>query len=125
MFEQFKKKIEEPLAKTIILGFNVASSSILTSIFTTEITIDGKLEWKHFYSTISFYFLLGAWGITYLYLRFIYQSETSIKKFEDDEYCKAYMRKECLPEAAKRANRLIKSGKNSGEIRDILNDLHI
>ena len=43
----------------------------------------------------------------------------------DDEYCKAYMRKECLPEIAKKANKLIKSGKDSSEIKNIIKDLNL
>jgi len=61
----------------------------------------------------------------YFYFRFLYSSEKSIKDYMDDKYCKAYMRKECLPEIAKKANKLIKSGKDSQDIKNIIEDLNL
>lgn len=126
MVEPIKEKIlRSPLFKTLVGVFSLVVFSVLSSTFTIEITKDGVLNWTLITQSISFYVLLVLVILMYFYFRFLYSSEKSIKDYMDDKYCKAYMRKECLPEIAKKANRLIKSGKDSQEIKNIIDDLNL
>lgn len=126
MWTSFKKKIfESPLIKTIISVFNVLIAGILTGSFVTEIAVNGELQWRDFYKTTIFYLLLLFAVFLYIYQKFLFNYERSILNFMDDDYCKAYMRKEYLPELARKTNELIKSGQDSGAVRDILDDLNL
>lgn len=63
-----------------------------------------------FYKIKSFYVLLLISAAVYLYYRALYLYEKNIEKFLDDDYCLAYMRSKCLPEAAERYKELIRNG---------------
>jgi len=126
MFNKIKRKIQDaPIFKTIIGIFSLIIVSVLSGAFITEINIDGKLCWMVFYKARSFYGLIIFGFLIYFYYRFLYSYDKSIINFKDDAYCKAYMRKECLPELAKKAKKLIKSGKSTEEIKNIIKDLNL
>ena len=122
----FKEKISKSvLFRTMVGIFSIIIFSILSGAFISEITINGILEWGFFYKARSFYFLLASCVLMYFYFRFQLERDESIEKFKDDEYCKAYMRKQCLPEMAKKANEWIKNGKSKGHLKDIMSDLNL
>jgi hypothetical protein len=122
----FKEKIlKSVLFRTVVGIFSIIIFSILSGAFIAEITIDGTLRWNLFYKTKSFYFLIASCFLMYFYFRFQLEKDESIEKFKDDDYCKAYMRKQCLPEMAKKANEWIKNGKSKDHLKDIMSDLNL
>jgi|SRR3989344_5568148 len=126
MLSNLKEKLEKSaLLKTIIGIFSLVVFSILSGAFITEITHDGSLDWSFFYKTKSFYILIACCILMYFYFKFIFFIDQSVEQFMDDEYCKAYMRKQCLPEVAKKVNGLIKKGKSTDEVRNIMSDLNL
>jgi len=44
------------------------------------------------------------------YNRALFDHETNVLKFSDSEYCLAYMRSKCLPEAAEKYKEKIREG---------------
>jgi hypothetical protein len=126
MLSDLKKKLEtSPLFKTIIGVFSLVIFSVLSGAFTTEISIDGNLEWSTFYKARSFYGLMLSSILMYFYFRLQFSFDQNVTKFQDDEYCKAYMRKECLPEAAKKINTLIKDGKSTKQVKNIITEFKL
>jgi len=124
--ESFKEKVlRSPLFKTLVGIFSLVIFSILSSTLTIEITKNDKVEWGLIFHSISFYILLFLIVLMYFYFCFLYSSEKSVRDYIDDKYCKAYMRRECLPEIAKTAKKIIKSGKSTQEIKNIINDLNL
>ena len=85
-------------------------TGILSGPFVTEITVDGRLLWRSFYKAHSFYLLVVLSILIFIYNRFLYLREKDIEKFRDAEYCLAYMRSKCLPEAADRFIAKIRDG---------------
>ncbi|TAH00129.1 MAG: hypothetical protein EAZ15_09800 [Sphingobacteriales bacterium] len=112
-----------PEVRTGIFILSVLLSGILCSGFITEITLNGKLEWSSFYQTTTFWILCVYTIVLYLYNRFIYLHEKNILKFLDDDYCKAYIINQCLPEITERYKKDIKDGKQLTELIDIRAEL--
>jgi len=112
-----------PEVRTGIFILSVLLSGILCSGFITEITVNGKLEWSSFYQTTTFWILCVYTILLYLYNRFIYLHEKNILKFLDDDYCKAYIINQCLPEITERYKKDIKDGKQLTELIDIRAEL--
>jgi len=54
--------------------------------------------------------------------RAIYSRETEIHNFMDADFCVAYMRSKCLPEAADRYRKMIREG-NGGEMKQAMDEL--
>lgn len=75
-----------------------------------EISTSDGLDWSEFYQAKSFYGLLATVVVSYIYNRKAYQYEREVERFQDDDYCRAYMRSKCLPEAAENYRELIRSG---------------
>ncbi len=105
-----------PLIKTIIFFFLVIFSGILCGTFLSEININGKLEWSIFYKTISFYIIIVYLILIFIYYRFIYKLEKNMLNFLDDDYCKAYIRSQCLPEIISKYKESIKYGKKPKDL---------
>ena len=122
MWINLKIKLEtSPLVKTIIGIFSLIIFSVLSGAFVTELTHDGSIVWSDFYKAKSFYGLVLGAVLMYFYFRLQLGPDETVDKFRDDEYCKAYMRKQCLPELAKKINTsLKKAGDADGTVRDIL-----
>jgi hypothetical protein len=112
-----------PEVRTGIFILSVLLSGILCSGFITEITVNGKLEWFTFYKTTTFWLLCVYTILLYMYNRFIYLHEKNILKFLDDDYCKAYIINQCLPEITERYKKDIKDGKQLTELIDIRAEL--
>lgn len=116
---------KSPFLKTLVGIFSIVVFSVLSGAFVAEITVEGKVQWFLFYKTASFYLLVLCSFLMYLYYKFQLDIDVSVEKFKDDDYCKAYMRKQCLPELAKKTNDLIKEGKTNGRLKDIMTDLKL
>lgn len=112
-----------PEVRTAIFILSVLISGILCSGFITEITVNGKLNWASFYKTTTFWLICIYSILLYLYNRFLYLHEKNILKFLDDDYCKAYIINQCLPEITDRYKKEIKEGKNLSELIDIRAEL--
>ncbi len=109
-----------------VIDFSLIIAAVLTGAFVFEITVEGVLRWDLFFKTASFYLLTAFAVCTYLYYRFIHtEDDSSVVRFMDDEYCKAYMRKECLPALTKTVNKLIKSGESTAGMMSTLRDLDL
>lgn len=120
--KQIVKKYPE--IKTVIFFFSVIVSGILCSAFVSEITINGKLVWKEFYRTFSFWGIVIYSFLLYLYNRLLYRYEKNILKYLDNDYCKAYIVKACLPELIDKYKNDIKSGKASNKFINISEELN-
>ncbi len=110
---------ERPEARTGIFILSVVLSGVLCSAFVTEITVEGKLVWSSFYKATSFWLICVYSVLLYLYNKFLYQYEKNIMNFLDDNYCKAYIKSQCLPEIVERWKKDLREGKNSTELIDI------
>ncbi len=115
--------LKTPEIKTLIFILSVLLSGILCSAFVAEITINNALDWASFYKASSFWFIIVYSILLYLYNRFIYRFEKNILNFLDDNYCLAYIRRECLPEIVNKYKQDIKSGKQPNEFIDIKKEL--
>lgn len=97
-------------------------TGILSGLFVAEISSATALNWTKFYHAKSFYGLLLIVVIIYFYNRALYNHETSITRFSDTDYCLAYMRSKCLPEAAEKYKEQIRKGEG-GELLQIMTEL--
>lgn len=81
-----KLKLVVVLILTILIG-------VLSSVFVTEITHDGKIEWSRTTTVLSFW-LLFLVSIFWIGLQVAYLNhEQNILRFSDDQHCLAYIRK--------------------------------
>ena len=114
--------LEAPLARAV---FHVASNvlvAVFAGAFVYQITGTKGLEWSEFYKHSSFYCLVITTAIIYWYNKVLYQRDRDILKFADTEYCIAYMRSKCLPEAAEQYRLAIRRG-DRGELINAMKDL--
>lgn len=81
MIENIKKWLLTPSGKTIIFVLSVIVSGILSGSFVTQITIEGKLVWKLFYKTLSFYLVVLYIIALYFYNKYIYVQEKDVMEF--------------------------------------------
>ncbi len=81
-----KIRLAVTLFLTIVIG-------VFSSLFATEITPNGIVEWNRTFKTYSFWILIIL-SIIWLWIHInLMEYDNSILAFSDDEYCKAYMRK--------------------------------
>lgn len=113
---------KSPLIKTLVFGISTIVSSILAGLFVYEITMNGIVEWETFYKAKSFIGILIWLLFVCLYNSFLYEREMDILKFKDENYCKAYIRSQCLPEVAARYRNLVRSG-NTSDLKDIAGEI--
>lgn len=114
--------IESPSCRTVF-GFVVPLiSGVLSGIFVNEITSPTGILWNDFYKAHSFYALIVLGIVIFLYNRALYLHEKELMRFLDSDYCIAYMRSKCLPEAAERYKSLIRSG-GGGELKQAMDEL--
>ncbi|EDZ61421.1 hypothetical protein SMGD1_2528 [Sulfurimonas gotlandica GD1] len=118
----FKIITESPAWKTFFSSVLPIITGILSGIFVIEITIDGVIAWSSFFKATSFYVLVFVAICMYFYNKAIYLFENEISKFSDDEYCTAYIRSKCLPEAAEKYKTLIRNG-NGGELKQAMDEM--
>lgn len=97
-------------------------AGILAGIFVFEITTPAGIQWDSFYRAKSFYLILALGVIVYFYNRALYSRDRDVLRFADSEYCVAYMRSKCLPEAVERYRTAIRLG-NSTELDEAKKEL--
>lgn len=114
--------LNSPTLRTVFSSVIPIVVGILSGLFVAEITGPAGIQWADFYKKPSFYGLVLATIVTFLYYRALYIHDVSIEKFLDDDYCRAYVRSRCLPEAAAKYNEQIKSG-DSGEFESAMREL--
>lgn len=114
--------LDSPGIRTIFGGVIPIAAGVLSGAFTYEITTPAGIDWYLFYKVKSFYWLLGLSFLIYWYNREVYLYEKEISRFLDADYCIAYMRSKCLPEAAERYKELIRTGAG-GELQQAMNEL--
>lgn len=117
-----KRAVESPGLRTFFGGVIPIAAGVLSGVFTYEITTAAGIDWLLFYKVKSFYVLLVLSALIYWYNREIYLYEQEISRFLDADYCVAYMRSKCLPEAAERYKELIRTGAG-GELQQAMNEL--
>lgn len=111
ILESLKELIRtSPKFKAVIFAFSVIISGVLCSGFITDITSNGSLVWTNFYKAPCFYLLVVYCFIVVIYYGFIYLEEVKTLSFMDKDFCKAYMRKEALPELAKKYREEVRKG---------------
>jgi len=114
--------VESPGWRTLFAFIVPVVSGVLSGVFVSEITQDAQIVWAEFYKAKSFYGLLALSWLTYAYNKAIYVHEREVSRFLDTDYCTAYMRSKCLPEAADRYKKLIRSG-DGGELKQAMDEL--
>jgi hypothetical protein len=96
--------------RAVFFLLSTVLSGVLSGAFIAEITINGKLAWGVFYTAPSFWALGSLSVLLYAYQRALFHRETHVSRFADKDYCLAYMRAQCLPEAAQRYKERIRNG---------------
>ncbi len=114
--------LESPGWKTFFSALIPIFVAVLSGTFVVEITVDGKFDWTLFYRSKSFYGLFALTILSYKYYRALYVYERDTERFLDVDYCRAYMRSQCLPEAAERYKVIIRTG-NIGELTRAMNEV--
>lgn len=114
--------LDSPAWKTVFSAVFPIITGILSGTFVAEISTPQGLDWPHFYRAWSFYGLACLTAVIYAYNRALYQREIEITRFSDTEFCVAYMRSKCLPEAAERFKVMIRDGE-AGELARIMGEL--
>jgi hypothetical protein len=113
MIDIRRKLIESPAIKVTAIAITALLSNVFAAAFIIDITNSyGHLGWLSFYKSIYFYLGISLFILLYFYYRAIYNYDNNLENFLDLDYCKAYMRRECLPELAKKAKEDIKNNKN-------------
>ena len=120
---QFRKWLfVTPAAKTVAGVTFTIIASVFAGTFVAEISTPFGLDWRHCYNTTSIYILACLSILQYIYQKALYTHERSILNFLDNEYCKAYARSECIPEAIKQWKAKIKDGQG-GELEKAMKEL--
>lgn len=117
-----EKFLESPGFRTFFSIILPIFAGVFSGTFVSEITTASGLNWAGFYRTLSFYVLLGLSIFIYWYNRELYHYEKEVSRFIDSDYCIAYMRSKCLPEAAERYKHLIRNG-GGGELVAAMDEL--
>lgn len=95
---------------------------VVSGAYVNELTTPDGVKWARSWSLASFYLLVAATSLMVVFHRAVYLHEISIDKFRDEQFCMAYMRSKCLPEAAERYRELIRSG-DGGELKQAMDEL--
>ncbi len=122
MHRLYDRILESPLWRTLVSIATTVAASILTGTFVYELSTESGLAWSLFYRAKSFYGLILVTAILYWHNRAVYTHEKQIDRFMDEEYCIAYMRSKCLPEAAERFKALIREG-SGGELAHAMDEV--
>lgn len=114
--------IESPAWKTVFAFIVPLVAGVLSGLFVSEISSNTGIIWENFYKAKSFYGLLVLGLCMYFYNKAVFLHERELSRFLDADYCTAYMRSKCLPEAAERYKQLIRSG-DGGELKQAMDEL--
>jgi len=97
-------------------------SGILAGTFISEISTPNGLDWKLAWTAKSTYGLIVLTIIIYKYNKALFLREKEVRQFLDTDYCIAYMRSQCLPEAAEKYKCLIRNGQG-GELKQAMDEI--
>lgn len=114
--------LEAPLARAVFQVLSNVLVAVFSGAFVFQISTSTGLEWSQFYKQSSFYGLVITTIVIYWYNKALYQIDKDILKFADSEYCIAYVRSKCLPEAAEQYRAAIRTG-NRGELASAMQEL--
>jgi hypothetical protein len=114
--------MESPGWKTFFSVVIPILTGVFSGSFILEITGQQGIEWLHFYKAKSFYALVVLTLIIFFYNRALYLREVETNKFSDVEFCVAYVRSKCLPEAAAKFREKIRQGQG-GELIEVMEEL--
>ena len=114
--------VESPAWRTFFAYVVPIVASVFAGLFIAEIATPEGIVWMSFYKAKSFYTLVVIGIGLYLYNKTIYLHDRKISRFLDADYCTAYMRSKCLPEAAERYRQLIRNG-DGGELKQAMDEL--
>jgi hypothetical protein len=114
--------LESPGLRTFFSAVIPIVAGVLSGTFVLEITTSKGLAWGTFYNARSFYALLALSLGIYWYNRELYLYDREVHRFSDVDYCIAYMRSKCLPEAAERYKERIRNGAG-GELEQAMDEL--
>ena len=124
LIEGIKQLIKtSPKFKTLMFVFSVVISGILCGGFINEITADRQVKWSNFYQSTCFYLLVIYCFLAFIYFRFVYNEDVRTEDFKDDNFCKAYMRKEAIPELARKYKEELKKGSKPSELKEYHKEL--
>ena len=113
---------ESPGWKTFFSSVIPVFSGLFSGTFIFEITTSKRINWKIFYKAKSFYCLVFLVLVIYVYNRSLFLYKKKTLRFLDDDFCLAYMRSKCLPEAAEKYKDLIRNGKG-GELKQAMDEM--
>ena len=113
--------LESPGWKTFIAVVIPLMVGVMSGVFITEITTTDGIDWNLFYKVKSFWVLVVIALFVYAYYRAIYIYDKNVERFLDDDYCRAYMRSKCLPEAAEKYKEIIRNG-DGGELEEAMRE---
>lgn len=114
--------VESPAVRTLFFAIFPILFGVFAGSFIFEITTPHGLAWEEFYKSRSFYILLLLTVAFYWYSREVYIHDRELNRFLDANYCIAYMRSKCLPQAAERYKELIRNG-SGGELQQAMDEL--
>jgi hypothetical protein len=114
--------LDSPGCKTFFGFVLPILAGILAGTFVSEISTPNGLDWKLARTAKSTYGLILLTIIIYKYNRALFLREKEVRRFLDADYCIAYMRSQCLPEAAEQYKRLIRDGQG-GELKQAMAEL--
>ena len=114
--------LRSPILKTITFFLSVILSGVLTNSYISEITKNGKTIWAISFSSLSFRLILVYLVVIFYYNKMLMRYENDLYNFADQEFCKAYLTKELLPQWVKLQKDKIRKGDLSGldELPEIL-----
>ena len=119
--------LTNPIAKTVVFVVSVLLSGVLCSAFVAEISSSNGLQWGEFYKKTSFWLIVVYAVFVGYYNVFIYKAETSIEKFKDADYSRAYILHSCMQDIVDKAKDEIQSTKGikgAEHLIDFLNKLN-
>ena len=114
--------LDSPGCKTFFGIILPIFTGVLSGLLIAELSTSTEINWKLLTKAKSFYGLVALIYIIYKYNRAIYDREKEVERFLDSDYCIAYMRSQCLPEAAEQFKRQIRDGKG-GELKQAMDEL--
>lgn len=117
-----KRVLESPEWKTFFSAVLPILIGVLSGIFVAQISTSSGIDWGSCYTAGSFYLLVATTIITYLYHLAVYIHEKQIMRYLDNDYCIAYMRSQCLPEAVEQYKLAIREG-HGGELKTAMAEL--
>lgn len=114
--------MESPAVRAFMNVIMPILSGLLSGVFTAQITGPKGLEWGRCIDAWALYPLVVFALLLFFYTRALYLHQTHVLNFANPDFCIAYMRSKCLPQAAEKYKELIREGKG-GELTQAMAEL--